>query len=182
MIFVVFLLTMELNKNWIEEHKNSIIEGDCLDLMKQIDDKSVDILGGSYPNSAIDDGKSMKVFASYTVDQNVQNLTFSPLGGYALTQTGAYFASYDLEHQSFSASNIDGSGAVAQLKWLDDNYVWSDRDGNLVIHEFDGTNSHTINQVLVGQDVALTHNEKYIYSLNQSGTGYQLQRVLMILP
>lgn len=146
------------------------------------DGKKVDILSGNYPNSASDNMTSMKVIASYVVNEDVQRLTFSPIGEYVLTQSGPYFTSYDLEYQTLASSNIEGTGVASPLKWLDDNYLWSDRSGSLVIREFDGTNSHAINTVSVGQDATLTHNEKYIYSINKSGAGYQLQRVLMILP
>ena len=146
------------------------------------DGKKVDVLSGSYPNSTSDNATSMKIIASYEVGQDIQDLGFSPIGQYILTQSGADVASYDLEYQNLASSNIEGVGVVSPLKWLDDNYVWSDRGGNLVIREFDGANSHTINQVTVGQDAALTHNGKYLYSINKTGTGYQLQRVLMILP
>lgn len=146
------------------------------------DGKKVDILSGSYPNSASDNATSMKIIATYAAKEVVQNLSFSPIGEYVLTQTGANYSSYDLEYQTISSSTIEGTGNVAQLKWLDENYLWSDRSGNLIVSEFDGTNSHTIAPILIGQDAALTHNGKYIYSINKFSTGYQLQRVLMILP
>lgn len=145
------------------------------------DGKKVDILSGSYPNTASDNATSMTMIASYDVKEDIQNLKFSPNGEYIIAQSGTYFASYDLEHQTLTSSNIEGTGTSTKLKWLDDNYVWSDRSGSLVISEFDGTNSHTINPVTVGTDATLTHNQKYLYSINKSGAGYQLQRVLMIL-
>lgn len=144
--------------------------------------KKVDILGGSYPNTASDDVTSLKIIASFETKEDVRELMFSPIGQYVFIQSGAYFASYDLEYQTFSSSNIEGTGVVSPIKWLDENYVWSNRDGKLTIREFDGTNAHTINLVLAGQDVALTHNGRYLYSINQVGIGFQLQRVRMILP
>jgi len=146
------------------------------------DGKRVDILSGSYPNSISDNSTSMKIIATYAIKENVQYLSFSPIGEYVLTQTGANYTAYDIEYHNLSSSSITGAGAVAQLKWLDDSYLWSDKSGSLIINEFDGTNSHVIAPVTTGQDVTLTHNEKYIYSINKTGTGYQLQRVLMILP
>lgn len=146
------------------------------------DGKKVDVLSGTYPNTSGDNATSMKVIASYVVNQDVQNLSFSTISEYILTQSGTNFTSYDLEYQTLSSSNIEGSGTSVQLEWLDDNYVWTDRGGNLVIREFDGTNSHTINAVTIGQDATLTHNGKYIYSINKSTAGYQLQRVLIVNP
>ncbi len=144
------------------------------------DGKKVDILSGSYPNTISDNSTSMKVIASYMMVQDVQIISFSPIGQYVLTQAGTNFASYDLEYQNLSQSTIEGTGSSVKLEWLDDNYVWSDRGDNLVIREFDGANSHTINAVVIGQDATMTHNGKYIYSINKLNAGYQLQRVLMI--
>jgi hypothetical protein len=146
------------------------------------DGKIVDILSGTYPNTISDNATSMKVIASYAVNQDVQNLSFSPIGEYILTQNGTNFASYDLEYQTLASSVIEGTGTSLKLAWLDDNYVWTDRGGNLVIREFDGTNNHTINAVLIGQDATMTHNGKYIYSINKTAASYQLQRVLIINP
>ncbi|MFZ2125060.1 MAG: PEGA domain-containing protein [Candidatus Saccharimonadales bacterium] len=144
--------------------------------------KNVDILSGSYPNKPSDDAISMKIIASFTVKNDIQNLSFSPTGEYVLAQTGADFASYDLEYQTVAQSTIEGVGSTAGLKWLDDNYVWSSRDGNLTIREFDGANKHTITKAITDQDVVMTINGKYIYSINLVGGSYQLQRTLMILP
>lgn len=147
-----------------------------------LDEKKIDILSGSYPNTTSDNANTMKVASSFNVTENADRLTFSPTGEHVFVQSGAYFANYDLEYQKFTTSNIEGNGAVSTLKWLDNNYLWSDRDGKLTIREFDGSNMHIINQVLVGQDATLTSNGRYLYSINKSDKGYSLQRVRMILP
>jgi len=142
----------------------------------------VDVLSGSYPNSAAENATSMKVIASFASKQDIQNLSFSPTGEYVLAQSGADFTSYDLEYQTQVSSTIAGTGTASLLKWLDDNHIWTDRGGNLFVSEFDGTNGHQINPVTVDQDATLIHSGKYIYSINKSVKGYQLQRALMILP
>lgn len=144
--------------------------------------KTVDVFGGNYPSTANDIKTSLKKVASYTVNDDIQHLSFSPTGEYVFTQSGADFSSYDLEYQLLNQSTISGSGAVSELKWLNDNYVWSDHGGSLTIREFDGLNVHTINPVIAGQGVTLTSNGRFLYSLNQTANGYQLQRVRMILP
>jgi hypothetical protein len=144
--------------------------------------KNVDILSGSYPTKLSDDATSMKTVASFTVKNNIQNLSFSPTGEYIFAQSGADFASYDLEYQTLTQSAIEGTGSTAGLKWLDDNYVWSSRNDSLTIREFDGANKHTITKTVNGQDVTMTENGKYIYSINQASGSYQLQRTLMIIP
>lgn len=147
------------------------------------DSKKVDVFSGSYPISA-SDSSSLKALTSLTVDEAVQNLSFGPTGQHILVQSGAYFASYDLEYQLLSSSTISGTGTgvILSLKWLNDNYLWSDRDGSLKIFEFDGSNAHVINPVVAGQTTALTSNGRYLYSFNKTDVGYQLQRVRMILP
>lgn len=142
----------------------------------------VTILSGSYPTTASDDATSLKTFANFTAGRDIANLSFSPTGEYVFVQSGSYFASFDLEYQVFAESNIAGKGTARQVKWLDDNYIWSDLGGELTIREFDGANVHTINSVLAGQDVILTHNGRFLYSFAGTDTGFNLQRVRMILP
>lgn len=144
--------------------------------------KDVVILSGSYPKTTSDDANSLKEFASFSLDYDVKKLSFSPSGQYLLIQSGDNYTSYDLEYQKLSQNSVSGSGASFTLKWLDDNYLWSNRDGELVIREFDGQNQHLINKTTPVQDVMLTSNGRYIYSFNKIGEKYQLQRVRMILP
>lgn len=144
--------------------------------------KKVDILGGSYQNATTSDAMRLKAVASFEVKETIRSLSFSPVGQYLFIQSGADFTSYDLEYKTLISSTVDNTGAISPLKWLDDSYLWSDNNGNLSIREFDGANVHSINSVLTGQDAALTHNGRYLYSINKSSAGYQLQRVRMVLP
>ena len=147
------------------------------------DGTSVSILKGSYPIAANGDSSSLVNVASFDSDKSINKLSFSSTGEYILAQSDAYFVSYDLEYQSVYSSTIEGNGTTASIGWLNKNYIWSDRDGTLTIREFDGANVNTINLVSSGQDVALTSNGRYFYSINKTSTGtYQLQRVRMILP
>lgn len=143
--------------------------------------KKVDILNGNYPNDNADIS-DLRTFASFTLDRDVKHLGFSPDGQYMLAQSDEYFSSYDLEYQSLASSSIEGEGTTSRLRWLDDNYIWSDRGGTLTIREFDGANSHTINKVAQGHDAYLTHNGRYVYSIGVADGNYQLQRVRLILP
>ena len=143
----------------------------------------VDVLYGSYPSSPSDEGKSLLAYDSFDLAQNVNQLSFSPKGYYVLAQNGAAFAGYDIEHKTTGMSSIAATTTeVRPLQWLDNSYIWSDGDGQLTIREFDGTNTHTINTSLFGQTATLTKDGKYIYSIGKTSTGYQLQRVRIILP
>lgn len=142
---------------------------------------SVDVSSGSFPSSTNE--ASLKPFISFVASQNVNNLSFSPSGQYVFARNGANFTSYDLEYKTLASSVIDGSGDSLAVKWLNNNYIWSDRGGSLSIREFDGANIHIMNSVTPGQAVALTSSGRYIYSINSVKTGgYQLQRVRIVLP
>ena len=145
---------------------------------------NVEIMSGSYPSSGSADSSSLAPYDTFEFVTNVDQLGFSPAGDYLLVQSGSRFAGFDIEHHTLANSTIanDASDAVAPLRWLDDNYVWSDFGGNLTMREFDGANVHVINTSLTGQAAALTKNDKYIYSFGKTATGYQLQRVRMVLP
>ena len=144
----------------------------------------VSILSGSYPDSSSDGASSLLPFANFNFVTGVDRLSFSATGDYLLVQSGANFASYDIEHKKVATSVIasDVTATVGPLKWLDDNYIWADYGGDVTIRESDGTNSHTINKAVIGQDVVLSQNGRYLYSIGKNTTGYQLQRVRMILP
>lgn len=144
----------------------------------------VDVVRGSYPSSAADDTTSLLPFTSFTFGTNVDRLSFSPDGDYLLAQSGVQFTSLDIEHERFNnyTVDLDSSVIVAPFKWLDTDHTWSDYTDQLTIREFDGANAATINQSVTGQGVALTQNGRWLYSVGKTETGYQLQRVRMILP
>ena len=143
--------------------------------------KKVEILSGSYPEPIDDKTHGLLTIASFETSKNINELSFNPSGEYVFVQSDAYFASYDLEYKKFASSNIEESPIVKSLNWLDNNYIWSDVGGKLTIREFDGSNIHTINSVLIGQDATLTSNRRFLYSINRIDSIYQLQRVRMIL-
>jgi len=143
----------------------------------------VDILAGDYPTANDVENKSLELYGSFELAEGVDRLGFSAAGSYVLAQNGSKFGSFDIEHKTSSVSSVvTTSGNVRPLQWLDDAYLWSDADGVLTTREFDGANSLTINKSLTGQDAVMTKNGRYIYSFNKTDSGYQLQRVRIILP
>jgi hypothetical protein len=144
----------------------------------------VDITAGSYPSSGSDDNSSLAPFATFTFATNVDSLSFSIKGDYLLAQAGATVESYNIEHMLTDDYTLttDTNVTVPSLQWLDDAHTWSDYGGNLIMREYDGANAVTLNQSVSGQGVALTQNDKYIYSLGKTASGYDLQRVRLILP
>lgn len=147
------------------------------------DDKTVDISAGSYPSSGSDDNSSLVPFASFNFAAKVDRLSFSPDGDYLLVQSGPTLVSYDLEHQLVNKYfvNTGTQATVTPLNWLDTAHTWSDYGDDLIMRDFDGTNTYTINHVVSGQGVVLTQNGKYLYSINKTNAGFNLQRVKMIL-
>lgn len=146
------------------------------------DGKKIDILKGNYHNSIINNATNLKIIKSITANNDVEDLSFSPSGQYLLAQSGANFTSYDLEYKKTVLSTVSDDGFASSLKWLNNSYFWSDNNSSLNIREFDGCNPRSINSVVVGQSAVMTRNFKYIYSIGKKTTGYQLQRVNLILP
>jgi hypothetical protein len=140
----------------------------------------VDILSGNYP-SGPKDTTSLKSFASYVLTSPAQSLGFSPSGDYAFTQSGNYFTSYSLEYNTYAQTTVAAPAQLETLHWLTDNDLWSDQAGTLTLREVDGANIHAINTLVEGQDATLTSNGRYLYSIGTTKTGFQLQRVRMIL-
>jgi hypothetical protein len=146
--------------------------------------KKVDIIAGNYPSPGSDNNSSLTKFASFDFVTNVDSLSFSPDGDYLSVQANNKFTSYDIEHQHATSYTllVGKDITVGRAKWLDDDHLWTDYGGELIMREFDGTNESVINQVSMGQGVLLSQNDKYIYSIGKTSTGFQLQRVRMILP
>lgn len=146
--------------------------------------ENVTIMSGSYPTSNSDEANSLKEFTSFKLDYEVEQISFSPSGQYVLVVNDNKYATYDLEYQTLNQSTIsqDKINQTMNFEWLDNNYLWSDNNNQLVIREFDGQNSHNINSVVTGQSVVMTKNERYIYSFNQLDSKIHLQRARIILP
>jgi len=145
------------------------------------DGLKVTVLKGSYPTSA-DDMTSLKLFGSFTASAPVDQLSFSPEGDYLVAQSGLNFISYELEYQRQTNAEVTTSEPTSHvLQWLDPAYLWAVYDGHVSIREFDGTNVHVINTSEPGFDATLSPNGTYLYTVAKSSTGYQLERVKMIL-
>ena len=142
----------------------------------------VDILSGTYPSSADEASDSLRQFASFTFSRPIQWLSFNHGGRFVTAQTDDKFVSYDVERMALPAeATLAGEGASSQLRWLDDFYVWSDRDSRLSLREYDGSNQYDMGAVTPGFDAMFSQNNKYLYSITKTTKGYQLRRVQMIL-
>ncbi len=144
--------------------------------------RTVTVLGGNYPTANNESTTSLRLITSFDATNDIKDLDFSPTGQYVMAQSEMSFSSYDLEYSNLFSSLINCAGVALPISWLDENYISSTCGGSLVIKEFDGANQHVIGNALSGQAAVLSHNGRYLYSIGKSATGYDLQRVRMILP
>lgn len=151
------------------------------DYIATLDGKEIEIYKGSYSTKSTDGVAGMVLLDKITVENDVDDLSFSPDGQYLMIKMNDNYVSYDLEYGNVFNSTIDGETNDYAYGWLDDSYIWSDRDGVVSIREFDGQNSHTINNSLKGQAVVLTFNKRYIYSFVKINSSYNLQRVKLTI-
>jgi hypothetical protein len=115
--------------------------------------------------------KAASVFAQFNLGSVANHLTFSSNGRMVVAQHGQKFGTYDIETAKTYQTTLGfGSDKMAQLKWLDDYYLWSDDGGTLRIVEFDGTNDHEITTVAGGHDVMLSTNGKQLLSVGKNNT------------
>lgn len=148
------------------------------------DNNMVTIFTGSLPNGgSSSDSNGLRKYGELTLKGTVSNLSFSDKGDYVLAQSGSEFMSYEIEHQRSHGGMITpAAGAPASsLKWLDTAHLWNDDSNSLMMRDFDGTNVHTIMPVASGFGASLSTNGKFFYGIGKTDTGYQLQRVRMIL-
>ncbi len=113
--------------------------------------------------------KEASLFTQFTLGDPVDYLSFSSNGRMIVAQHGNKFGTYDIETSKTYLKTLGfGSKDTAQLKWLDDYYLWSDDGGTLRIFEFDGTNDHEITTVSKGYDVMLSSNGKQLLSVGKN--------------
>lgn len=142
------------------------------------DDKTFTVYTGHFDGRSSDDVTRL---VTRTVDAPIEQVEFSPGRGHAFVRAGSEFFSYSLERSIVSQASLQG-GSATSLQWLDEMNVWSEADGSLVMQELDGANVHAITAVAPGHTATLSRNGTYLYSIGTTDSGYQLQRIRMILP
>lgn len=117
---------------------------------------------------------------SFTLNRPTTNLQFSSNGRFIVAEGESGFVSYDLERHQ--ASQKTAKYSRAPLRWLDSYYVWQvDEQGDVVMQEFDGVNTHELMPATRGYDALLTSDGRYVYSFVRSDDGVRLQRLAMVL-
>ncbi|MCL2869823.1 PEGA domain-containing protein [Candidatus Saccharibacteria bacterium] len=138
------------------------------------------ILKGDFPSfgrpvNSLSQTKEIKL------DFTPERLEISSNGRFVFAIKANKVFNYDLETDRQSTFNLNGEVATAQpLHWLDGYILWSDQDNQLTIYDFDGNNKRDVQAVTTGFSVALTSNDKYIYSFKKDGDIYYLQRLNLV--
>jgi len=143
----------------------------------------VTVLKGRYPSSSSQDTSSLAPITNFEMTGAVSTLSFSPSGDYVLAQSAGSFKSYEIEHDRIASGTIattQGSSA-STLRWLDIAHLWNNDADELFMRDFNGDNTYSIMKATAGFDASLSQNGRYFYAIGKTDTGYQLQRVKMIL-
>ncbi len=142
--------------------------------------QTVDVLKGTLPRGTTK--ADLEKVTSFDVKDAPLWLTIGRTGRFVAAQTANGYTVYDVELQKTDATTFDRP-AVAQreMQWIDDYMIWSDRAGTLRFYEFDGANQQDVMPVAEGYTVTLSNNNKYVYSIAKTSSGYALQRAQLIL-
>jgi hypothetical protein len=135
------------------------------------------------PPSDSDDPLTTEEVASYT-SQTAPYMLQSKSGGRQVMMFESQFVTnYDLELGTLTSTPIKGASkkSTEVYNWLDGQHFWSDASGMLRQYEYDGANQTDIVKVAKGFSASYSPNDKYLYSVGKTGTGFTLQRSTMIV-
>ncbi len=115
---------------------------------------------------------SLTSVATLAVPEGADSISFAPGARFVVSQHASTYLTYDLELNSLSTAMLKGDAqSTRPLGWLDGYTIWSDRDSQLRLYEFDGANAHTIGEVIEGQTTTLGNDGKYIYAFQAAKEG-----------
>lgn len=141
---------------------------------------SVHITSGDLPHQ--DNHGNQKSVASFKAPAAIEHLSMSTNGRFVIAEAAGTYTVHDLELAKTDTTTLKHtSGSARPLKWADSFMAWYDAGGLLRLYEFDGGNQHDTVKVAEGFDIAFSPNDKYLYSIGHSDTGFVLQRVRMII-
>lgn len=143
-------------------------------------DQRLAITSGNLPT--LTDKGSLRLYAVMNVPAGATELTMSRNGRFSFVRTPDGFATYDLELQKYDKTTwAYQSQNQRPLQWLDDYILLSDNAGYARMYDFDGANQQTLMQVIEGNAVTLSSNDKYVYGITQGQKGPSLTRIKMLL-
>ncbi|MDR1033118.1 MAG: PEGA domain-containing protein [Candidatus Nomurabacteria bacterium] len=139
------------------------------------------ILKGNYPTFG-KVGTPLSHLVDITLDWPIERLELSVDKRLVYAMNGGKVYNYDLENRIGRYFTLSGTYESApRLHWLDNHMLWTDSGGQLEIYDFDGDNKRAVQKLEPGFDIALANKGKWLYSVVKTETGYNLQRLRMIL-
>lgn len=142
--------------------------------------QSLAITTGSVPT--LTDKGSLATFATETIPAGTSDLQASDNDRFFALQLPDGYATFDIELKKYDKTTwATESPTPRSINWLDDYMIWSDNGGELRFYEFDGANQQNIMPVAEGFGVSLSTNNKYIYGIAKTDSGYELRRAKLIL-
>ncbi len=142
--------------------------------------QTMTIENGDLPT--LTDKGSLKKYATVTIPNSASGLVTNANGRFSVAQLPDGYATYDLELKKYDKTTwAYQSAAQHPLQWLDTYILWSDNGGYARIYDFDGANQQTIMNVVEGNAVTVTSNDKYFYGVTKTDKGISLSRVKLLL-
>lgn len=133
---------------------------------------SISVNRVSLPRSDRDDALDMTNVAVINTENAVNDLSFSPNDRFIVAQHDATFMTYDIELESFTSTTLRGTEKVNQpITWLDRYHIWSSRDKQLRMYEFDGENVVSFGNVVSNLDPQLTRDSQFLYVFRPAEAG-----------
>jgi len=149
------------------------------DYLALLKGNNLEIWNGKFPGYEDKLSEKMLNIDTMNILSNLTKLSFSPKSDYILLQFGSNFGYYYFEHNTKGSFSIPGQ--VSDANWFNDDYIWTNNQGNLVIREFDGSNVNTLIPCSSDQAVAYTENGKFVYCFQVIQSGFSLSRIKMIV-
>ena len=126
-----------------------------------------------YPTYGSSDNMPEKI-TEEKLDFVPQNFITSSNGEFFIAETDGKFMIYNLDLEELSLVEHKNK----RVAWLDNYMMFDIVDGKMKVFDFDGGNRRTIlNKGLVtGFDAVINSNNRYLYYITKTDTGYSLQR------
>lgn len=111
-------------------------------------------------------------------------LSFSNSAQFILAEGGDHFGVYDIENQlgyNYTAT-LPIDAPQVHANWMDGNRLVYVSGGKLAAIDYDNANAQTLMPAVSGLPVAFSPDYKYVYSIGQTGVGFDLNRTALVTP
>ena len=126
-----------------------------------------------YPTYGSSDNMPEKI-TEEKLDFVPQNFITSSNGEFFIAETDGKFMIYNLDLEELSLVEHKNK----RIAWLDNYMMFDIVDGKMEVFDFDGGNRRTIlnKGLATGFDAVINSNNRYLYYITKTDTGYSLQR------